>query len=171
MIRISGRKNKDTQKKFEQYVPKHLHPKILLVDMDSDDEDALKSEGYHIKSGSFGIPYIVEKSDKFEPVIMDGTLPNYTEQEIVVIDLVPDKPVDKPNNGKQTSLGENDWWASCKDGQIDPRPRVMANVKTAFNRILSHGGSFIVFADPRYLQKMEWGHIDSIYGRLIFLLK
>ncbi len=145
----------------EEYIPKWEHPKILLIDMESDVEIALKSEGYNVLVGSFGIPYKVPKSDSFVPVIMSGSrLPNYTEQEIIIVDLEPAKASDKPDREKHTSDGQDDWWASCSEGIIDPRPRVMQITQKAFDRILYHGGIFIIFADMRHRHDLKRGHLQ-----------
>lgn len=161
-------KNKNKQEKMqvvienkEEYIPKWEHPKILLIDIENDVEIALKSEGYNVLVGSFGIPYKVSKSDNLAPVIMSGfRLPNYTEQEIIIIDLEPAKASDKPDREKQTSDGQDDWWASCSEGIIDPRPRVMQISQKAFDRILYHGGIFIIFAEMRQRQDLKWGHLE-----------
>lgn len=161
-------KNKNKQEKVqivtknkEEYVPKWTHPKILLIDMEREAEAFLKAEGYNVSTGSFGIPYKVPKTDNLEPVIMSGyRLPNYTEQEIIIIDLEPAKASEQPDNEKDTSDGQNDWWASCSNGIIDPRPRVMQIAQKAFDRIFYHGGIFIIFADMRHHQDLKWGHLE-----------
>ena len=147
-------------------VPRYPRPKILLIDMRDESEAVLKAEGYNVRSGSFGVPYQVPKNDTFEPVIINGQVPIFTEQEIIVIDLAPAKPLPWPKGEKHTSPGERDWWASCTNGIIDPRPRLMVGVRLAFDRILSHGGVFIIFADMRYLQKMKMAYKYKGYGTL-----
>ncbi len=147
-------------------VPRYPRPKILLIDMRDESEAVLKAEGYNVRSGSFGVPYQVPKNDTFEPVIINGLVPNFTEQEIIVIDLAPAKPLPWPKGEKHTSPGEPDWWASCTNGIIDPRPRLMVGVRLAFDRILSHGGVFIIFADMRYLQKMKMAYRYQGFGTL-----
>lgn len=145
-----------------QEAPKYPRPKILLIDLEKGAETALKDRGYNVATGSFGKPYKTEKSDEFWPVIVNGALPpHFNEQEIVVIDLVPTSVVENVGGEKHISPGENDWWASCSQGVIDPRPRLMAEVQDDFERILSHGGVFIIFAAPRRQQKLILG---SIYG-------
>jgi hypothetical protein len=144
---------------------KYPQPKILLLDMNNDVEVGLKEAGYNISTGSLGIPYKVPKSDKYLPVITNGDIPgDFAEQEIVIINLLPNDLLDGPKGEKITSDGENDWWASCRSGRIDPRPRRMAGAKEDFNRILQHGGVFIIFADDKDLQKLMFGH--SYMGNL-----
>ncbi len=146
---------------------KFPRPKILLMDMEDETEVVLKAAGYNVSTGSFGVPYKVPKSDSFQPVIANGKLPpGFTEQEIIVIDLVPADPLENPRGEKHTSPGENDWWASCNSGVIDPRSRSMAYAQDFFNRIRSHGGTFIIFAHVRDLQKLIWGHTGA-YNQLV----
>lgn len=146
----------------DSYSPlKYPKPKILLLDMDRDIESNLKDAGYNVSNGSFGIPYKVPKEDGYQPVIVNGSMPSdAAEQEIIIINLLPRNVLDKPIGEKATSPGENDWWASCKYGQIDPRPRRMAWIKDKFDRILKHGGVFIIFADDKKYQELIWGQID-----------
>jgi hypothetical protein len=143
--------------------PKYEKPKILLVGID-EIESSLKAEGYAIESGSFGAPYKIKKGDGFTPIIFNFNLPNYTEQEIIIVDLVPPKILDAPIGEKYTSEGTDDWWVSCSQGIVDPRPRAMAAVHEDFDNILSHGGIFIIFAAPRYEQDIQYAHYSTHYG-------
>lgn len=146
-----------------QLVPKYPQPKILLLDMQEETETILKAAGYQITVGSFGVPYKVNQCDGLAPVITNDNLPwNLAEQEIIVIDLLPNTIADKPIGKKHTSPGSYDWWASCNQGVIDPRPRSMAINQKVFDRILSHGGVFIVFAAARKSQELAGGSIK--YG-------
>jgi hypothetical protein len=148
-------------------VVKYSKPKILLMDMGYETEDFLKKEGYNVAAGSFGTPYNVEKSDSYLPVIRNGKLPfNLSEQEIIVINLWVTSILNKPLGNKETPPGENDWWASCSVGLIDPRPRLMASVQDDFERIYSYGGVFIVFADSKVLQNLIFARIaNEGYGK------
>lgn len=145
--------------------PKYPKPKILLVDIRDDSEAVLKEAGHNVCSGSFGVPYRVEKSDGFTPVIVECHLPNYAEQEIVVIDLVPAPIADQTPGEKRVSPGADDWWASCSLGVIDPRPLAMFFFQKWFGRILSHGGVFVIFADYRVVRETVWGHLK--WSRLV----
>jgi hypothetical protein len=147
--------------------PKYEKPKILLIDLDNKVLTAIKSEGYNVEAGSFGAPYKVTRSDSYVPLIAQLELPPYTEQEIVIIDLMPPDIVDKPSGEKATSDGQNDWWVRCSDGVIDPRPRIMAAVQADFDKILEYSGVFIIFADGRYEQDIKWAHISKNYGFII----
>jgi len=143
------------------HLPKYSRPKILLVDMEEETETILKAEGYHVSVGSFGTPYRVLKSDDFLPVIINGSLPpDFAEHEIVVVELSSGTLLNGPRGEKYTSLGEEDWWASCSNGRIDPRPRMMADARDSFGTILSHGGIFIVFADKCISQKLKAAKIQ-----------
>jgi hypothetical protein len=103
----------------------------------------------------------VELQDNYQTVIYKAELPNFAEQEIIFIDLTPPETAEGPEGEKATSKGELDWWAKCSRGEIDPRPRVMSEVASAFNRILNHGGFFVIFAQPRLEQALVLGKVDS----------
>lgn len=134
--------------------PKYQHPKILLIDTVPEIAETLTKDGYNVSNGTFGTPYKVHKDSGYQPVVVKAALPNFTEQEIVVIDLVPDDPEAGPPAEKMTPARELDWWAKCSSGVIDPRPRAMAMVQDQFDRILDNGGAFIVFSDTRDRQKL-----------------
>jgi hypothetical protein len=141
--------------------PKYYYPKILLIDLENEIKAALKAEGYNVESGSFGVPYRVPKADKLFPVITNGSLPsNLTESEIIIIDLIPADFLNQPIGEKQTSPRESDWWATCSEGFIDPRPRLMTAVQKDFDRILAHGGVFIIFASGRKRPRVIRGYVN-----------
>lgn len=146
--------------------PKYQHPKILLIDTAPEVGETLTKDGYNVSNGTFGTPYKVHKDSGYQPVVVKVALPNFTEQEIVVIDLVSDEPEDGPPGEKMTPTRELDWWAKCSSGVIDPRPRAMAMVRDKFDRILDNGGSFIVFSDTRDRQDLvhaaNYGGYDGL---------
>ena len=92
---------------------KYPRPKILLADMGAETQQLLSAEGYNVADGTFGVPYKVPMSSSYSPVIPEYSLPNYAEQEVVVVDLVPADPIDNPEGEKRTPEDEKDWWASC----------------------------------------------------------
>lgn len=160
--------NPKEEKSSEEFTPKYLKPKILLIDLSATVLEKVRAAGFNASTGSFGSPYKVEVSDSYQPVVCKAILPNYTEQEVIFIDLTPPNTIDGPEGDKMTSVGENDWWAKCNAGEIDPRPRIMLMVKDAFDRIFHHGGLFVIFAEERLYQKLVWAknpfgnfHIDS----------
>jgi hypothetical protein len=123
-------------------------PKILVVDLNDDTAKTLKAAGYAVNVGSFGTPYkIVSQDNSYEPVVAEYNLPNYAEQEIVIIDLLPAKALEKPPKEKQAIEGTYGHWGKRTHGEIDPRPVSMAAYRHAFDKILAHGGAFIIFAD------------------------
>lgn len=140
---------------------KYEKPKLLLVDI-PDVQSALIAEGYSVESGSLGAPYKVAKNDDLTPVITNYDLPEHTEHEIIIADLMTPKVLDSVAGEKQTSDGTNDWWVSSSRGIVDPRARAAAIVQSDFDNILAHGGVFIIFAGPRYTQAIKYGHVS--YG-------
>jgi hypothetical protein len=148
--------DKQKEKLSENVTPKYQKPKILLIDLPDTVIDGVRSAGFNASAGTFGSPYEVKLGDGYQPVIPKYHLPNYTEQDVIIIDLTPPETIDNPEGEKVTSKGENDWWAKCSRGEIDPRPRVMMWVKDKFDCILDHGGMFVIFAQPRFYQKLVW---------------
>jgi hypothetical protein len=119
------------------------------MDLKDNSAEVLSSRGYNVESGDFGTPYRVAKRDSLEPVIPNAQLPTAFEHDIVVIDLIASDPLKGPQGEKVVSAGESDWWESSSRGIIDPRPRAMVSVVTQLDRILQHGGVFVVFTSPR----------------------
>lgn len=137
---------------------KHPKPKILLIDVEDDAVKALQKAGWNAVSGTFGRPYKVPKTDGFFPVIVNYSLPNFSEQEIVIVDLYKEDIADEPEDEKHMPEGERDLWAKCNRGQIDPRMRAMMAVREALDKILQNGGIFVVFADSKK-------HQDLVFAR------
>jgi hypothetical protein len=163
--RSKGKDMAKPAKDLSSPVLKYSKPKILLVDMEKETESILKGEGYNILIGSYGTPYEVVKSDNLLPVIINGNLPfNLTEQEIVVINLKVTSTLIKAVGNKVTTDGENDWWASCTTGLVDPRPRLMIISQDSLNKIYSYGGILIVFADYKLEQNHFSGRVSKLYG-------
>jgi hypothetical protein len=161
----SNSDNAERQDGASHPAPKFLRPKILLIDVAEEAKTALDDAGYSIQVGSFGKLYRVEKSDSLQPVIANGSLPaDFSEQEVVIIDLDAPTILDQVEGEKHISPGENDWWAKCSTGVIDPRPRSMAWARNRFDRILSHGGVFVVLSAPRHRQEIKWGCIVDPVG-------
>jgi len=150
-MKVNNKKKKDTNNKN---IIKYQKPKILLIDLPNELTNTLKSAGFNVSAGTFGSPYKVKISDDYQPVIPNFDLPNFSEQEIIIIDLTAPSILDAPTGEKMTSEGENDWWAKCSLGFIDPRPYVMSLVKESFDRILNNGGVFVVFTQPRLYQSI-----------------
>lgn len=124
-----------------------LKPKILLIDCHANLEKSLKAKGHNISTGSFGTPYRTQMGDGYFPVISNHNLPNCEEQEIVVVDLLPNDLVDAPIGTNNRLPNEPDWWVKASNDFIDPRPKSMTDFLPVFDRILFHGGIFIIFSD------------------------
>ena len=153
------KRDTDKEKPSKKDAPEYQKPKILLIDLPGSVLDSVRSAGFNATAGTFGSPYKVELSDGYQPVIYKADLPNYTEQEIIIIDLTPPETLDRPDGKKMTSEGENDWWAKCSRDEIDPRPRVMKEAQKAFDRIFDHGGLFVIFAQPSLRQDLFLAHV------------
>jgi hypothetical protein len=161
-----AKKQPEPPQMVSEPAPKYQHPKILLIDLEDTARKTFENEGYNVAIGTFGRPYKVEKHSGYQPVVMKPALPNFTEQEIIVLDLVPDEPTPNPPAEKSKPMEELDWWAKCSDGVIDPRPRAMAMVHEQFDRILQNGGAFVVFSDSRERQALVWARNYNRYNGL-----
>lgn len=124
-------------------------PKILTVDLLDSSTEEIAGAGYRVRSGTFGKPYRVPLGDGYQPVLGTATLPEYAEQEIVVINLSPPDVAGTPDGGLTHSRGTTALWAPTDQGVIDPRPKLMLRASDDFNRIYAHGGIFVVFVGPR----------------------
>lgn len=130
--------------------PIYMKPKVLLLDLEDSENDALIEMGLNVSVGSLGKPYKVNKSSNYQRVICESNLPNYTEQEVVVVDFHYGLNIDSPQNKNPNSDDEEfDLWAKCNFGFIDSRVRAAYEIRESFNRILSQGGIFIIFADEK----------------------
>ena len=143
---------------------RHPHPKIMLIDLDEPTRIAFASYGFNVVEGELGRPYKVEMSDKHTPIITDMNLPYYQEKEIVVINLAPFSPLNKPSGKIRSSSGEKGLWASCAFGIVDPRLVALHSISSDSQRILEHGGIFIVFAAAPAAKTFAWGHSALYQG-------
>jgi hypothetical protein len=165
---------------------KYDKPKILLIDVESSAFDTLVETGFNVKAGTFGQPYKVEMSSGFQPLISKPLLPNYAEQEIVIVDLRYEV-ADHPNGEKSRPDGELDFWGKCDFGFIDPRIKAASKVRDDFDKILNAGGVVVVFAanqtpgsiqlarkphrhleDVRDVNWSEWDFISELRDMQVF---
>ncbi|SEI96196.1 hypothetical protein [Paraburkholderia diazotrophica] len=136
---------------------KYAHPKILLLDMGSDVEEALRERWADVVEGSLGTPYRVEKSAIFTPVIQHEELAGHAEAEIVIADLSLGPFDNGPTGEPHRPDGESDLGAKCDRGFIDCRIRTVIAVSSIFDRILKNGGVFVIFAAPRTYMTLAMG--------------
>jgi hypothetical protein len=148
---------------LKEFIPKYEKPKILLLDLPEETLTLVQSAGFNAASGSFGTPYTVKPNNNYIPVIPNDNLPeDYTEKEVIIIDLtVPEKRTVYPS-GIGIAGNENYWWMQCKQDTIDPRLVQMKKVKNNFDRILNHGGFFVIFAQPHFFQSFHQVRGSSI---------
>jgi len=158
--RLKLSRDKEKEKTPKKFILKYEKPKVLLIDLPDEVLESTHSAGFNASGGTFGSPYKVELGDEYVPVIPKAHLPNYTEQEIIFVNLKPPETANGPLGSKTLSKGENDWWCKCNKGEIDPRSRVMFSAKSDFNRILENGGLFVIFAEPRLLQTQVFAKIE-----------
>jgi len=147
---------------------KYPKPKILLVDMPEGCGELLTSEGYTASEGTFGRACTAQGSarDNRYIVLRNGHLPNVAEQEIVIIDMtLPDH--DEQCSGDPVYLGKHPLTAEATpQGAISPRGFSAYGASRAFDRIIKHGGCFIVFAihtiEYKYTYTDQYGHLQPL---------
>lgn len=148
------------------------HPQVLLLDVDTASELALREAGFNISTGSFGTPYKIAARDGMQQVIENGHLPaNYTEQEIIIADLVSRPPTDLGRGQTASSPRQASWWTRADTGLIDPRPSFMSTFRGDFDRTVEYGGVFVIFADARHNEgNFVFGHLGrDAFGRDQFM--
>jgi hypothetical protein len=162
----SGKEAAAAGAESEAKSPSYPHPKILLVDMPDSAAQLLRESGYEVEQGTFGPLVKVPKNSNHVPLPLSGDLPNYREQELIVVDTAMGAPVehelpDHPHHG-------NWLWERAALGFVDPRPWAMARVKNDFDRIHQHGGVFVCFAAPKYASHYQYAEsarqADAGYG-------
>lgn len=143
-----ARSSSQTGTSPEERRVKYLKPKVLLVDMPASAAEALLRNGFNASVGTFGQPYVVQRSADYLPLISQPIPPNHSEQEIVIVDLsFESSPYGAP--GQYTPTGDLHLWGKCNRGLIDPRPLATIRVCQAFDRILDNGGVFVVFGNEK----------------------
>ena len=131
-------------------------PKIIIIDMPEFIAENIKSLGFNIVSGTFGSPFKVGMKDDFIPVPLNHSLPNISEQEVIIVDLNQPEIINNQQHHVITPYTE--WYyASCHTGEIDPRPIVMDAFKECLNRLYNSGCIFIIFSAPDLHQSMYYG--------------
>jgi hypothetical protein len=100
---------------------RYKKPKILTVDLPWSLAKRLRAAGYNVLPDTFGRPFKVERGDGFLPVVVKASVPNYSEQEVIIIDLTPPSPAEGPESEKAAPPGELDWFAKTSEGVIGRR--------------------------------------------------
>ncbi|MDP2898010.1 MAG: hypothetical protein Q8Q12_15860 [bacterium] len=160
------KKQNGSQQPSAPFDPKYAKPKVLLIDLPAAALDLLHRAGFNAFWGTFGSPYKVPLGDLYRRAAVSPSLPSYSEQEIIMIDLTPPTTIGPPQEEHRTHETEFDWWGKCSRGEIDPRPAIMREVRDDFDRILRHGGLFVVFAQPRSTPnlvraRVQHGQLDT----------
>jgi hypothetical protein len=124
-------------------------PKILLVDLPENVANTVAQAGFNVQAGTFGRPYTVAERQGYVQVSRSDDLPNYTEQEVIIIDLTA--PATGPQQRGQ-GFGMSSppgLYTEPGTGKIDPRPLAALGVCQDWHRVVEAGGNFVVFAQPR----------------------
>lgn len=135
-------------------------PQILLLDLPDSVSEELVQKGYNVSRATLGQPYSVPESAYLHTVQAKPNLPhNYKEHDIVITDLHYEADGDQCGNSiKEVETGIDKWWTSHKRGFVNPRPLISDLIRDDFDRILSEGGVFVIFADRYEPYRYLWGH-------------
>ena len=144
------------------------YPKPLISLMNVEDAVLQRlsvTEGYNVEKGSFGNVYKKQETNRFEPVYLQNSMPSHFEEsDIVIIDLKIYDIHDIYNysNGDLAlDKGGNKLFIETRTSLVDSRIDQMYRSQNAMNRILSHGGIFIVFAEPKKEYNFHVGEYNS----------
>lgn len=143
----------------ETFGPAHSKPKIILLDLPTSTVGELQQQGLNVVAGTLGRLYKVQRGSGYVRLASSGRYPNYTEQEIVVVDLEATEPTNDPQQEDLPPKTQSQWWAHTGSGIIDPRPMAMERLREHSNRIYQSGGAFVAFVNPRQLAKFHYGSV------------
>ncbi len=119
-------------------------PKIITIGFETAEVEKLRQAGVLATRGHLGHPYQVDKSNRWIEVRTKPNLPNYAEQEIVVLDMAT-----RVSDSPEYESRESGWQVLQSRGIVDPRSPVVVDRLDDSERILNHGGVFVVFATAR----------------------
>ncbi|NCD14564.1 MAG: hypothetical protein EOL92_04950 [Bacteroidia bacterium] len=132
----------------------------MLLDLSNSVDVALTNNGFNVMAGTLGQPYKVQMKSGYEPLIGSGSVPNFAEQEIVIVNLAYNSIRPSPNGEKHLPDRDMDLWGKCNMGFLDPRVRTSWTLKTPFDRIYENGGVFVVFADKKTRLSIQIGRLN-----------
>lgn len=144
-------------KKKEEKVEKREHPKVVMLDMAKDCVEVLEKKGYAVSTGSLGRPYKIEKTSSYVPFRLNHALPNYREQDILVVDFGKQPIQPKATGEENAARGATEFYAKGTLGIIDPRTRVAFGIGEELTKAFEFGMAVIIFIDS------EIGH-QTIVG-------
>lgn len=140
-----GVKEKDTNDIEEK--KQYESPKILVVDVDSENIDKLRAEGFNIEAGTFGKSY---KCEQYDEVQLNGSLPCITEKDIVIVNLDSNKAILDGNEYRNSEIKKADRFViTIPQGQnyFNPSYFFARQNKENFDKVLKNNGIIIIFAD------------------------
>jgi hypothetical protein len=147
---------------------RYSRPKVMLVDVPHEAYEQVVASGYNVVVGSLGRPIRVPASDKYLPVVPNGRLPGFAEQEVVVVQHRAPDPRDATPEDNPTVTEKTRIWGSSAEGEIDTRPWLAHAMSDNAERILRHGGVFICFCEPHRSSGLVHARPPVGYGGLSF---
>jgi len=147
--------------------PNYPKPKILLIDMPEEAVEPLQQAGLNASWGTFGSPYKIEPPRIPFAIGFNDHLPDYTEQEVVIIDLT--KPAVSGTTPQVPAPNPREMCPLAERGTVivNPRPYVMANCQGHFDRMLKHGSLFVIFGQPRETAHFISGTYNGSYWQYL----
>lgn len=146
--------------------PRYSRPKVLLIDLPDEAVTRVRVAGYRVDVGSLGRPQTIRQKRRpgeYLPVAPNGHLPGFAEQEVIVVQHRPSQPVDLNADDVAALPDSSPIWVSPDESMIDSRPLAAQHFRANAQRILDHGGVFIVFCEPRVTAGLVAGNAD--FGR------
>lgn len=125
--------------------PLYEHPKVMLIDVPDAAAATVRAAGYSVTRGSLGRVLATKPRPGFLPVPMNGQLSGFMEQEVVVVQMSASEPIELRPEDVPVATANTRIWVNLESGQFDPRPVLARNAAKYSERILTHGGVFIVF--------------------------
>lgn len=134
-------------KKEEVKGEKPEHPKVVMLDMSKDAVEVIEKKGYTVSTGSLGRPYKIEKTSSYVPFRLNHTLPNYREQDILIVDFAKHPLQSKATGDEGAARGSTEFYAKGSLGVIDPRTRVAYGISEELTKAFDFGMAVIIFID------------------------
>jgi hypothetical protein len=118
--------------------PVSSHPEVIAIDLPDGVAEHLRALGFNAVSGTYGGIYHNDpQHSRYKRLRLSHSLPNFAEREIVILDSSPPKHV-------VATATHVDYWRPTGGKWVNPAPRSMLLCRPDADRILQHGGIFVV---------------------------
>lgn len=146
-------------------MPRVPRPKILLVDLRREVESRLINAGYDVASMGFGAIHVCKLSSSTHPLQLDFTVsPDYKEREVVFVDLGRTGALRTYYSKWDIGFGVKCICQTGEAGEVSIDSYAKSLFQDDFDRILDHGGMFVIFMEPRKGATYVQGTLIHWYG-------